>query len=309
MSDSLSNSKGMETNCIPFGILKTVKKLLNQTSILITINSKGQLIDVNESFSSTFNYSLLEIHMQDYSLLHSGYHSEEFWKAKWACLDAGEQWSSDLCMRAKDGRVIWLRSSFVPIQNNKREIIGYLSISTDITEQKMYAKWKYIAHHDELTNLPNRRMLNNAIESMITRSNRMHRKMAVLYMDINEFKRVNDTYSHSVGDLLLQEVGNRLKIIPSLNRNVFHLSGDEFIVLIEDVHMMEKHILSIFNVFTNTFYIGTNEIKVSVSIGTSMYPDDCTDGTMLVNLADIAMYHSKSKGGNRYSSFKTSLIP
>lgn len=289
------------------GELEILQKVLTQPFIITVLNYEGKVIDVNENFIATFNYSLPELKFKEYGFLISGYHSEEFMKGVWSSIRSGNQWSGELCHRAKKGEMIWLKSTIVSIEDNEDSKVRYMMISTNITEQKAMEKWRHLAYHHELTNLPNRRMLEPSMQSYIASAEQKDKQLAILYMDIDRFKEINDTYGYLTGDLLLREVGSRLAGVTTLNNCIFHVSGDEFILIIKEIENLGAHIKLIMNLFNKPFIIEKHQIKASISIGVSLYPDHGTDSKRLIAYADLAMFDAKGTTGNTYCEYKPSM--
>ena len=296
----------VDTNAQPdeFEILKNA---MTHTFIITVLNYEGKVIDVNENFIATFNYSLPELNLKEYGFLISRYHSEEFMNGVWSSIRNGNQWSGELCHRAKKGEMIWLKSTIVSIEDNEDSKVRYMMISTNITEQKAMEKWRHLACHHELTNLPNRRMLETSMQSYIASAEQKDMQLAILYMDIDRFKEINDTYGHLTGDLLLREVGSRLTGVTTLNNCIFHVSGDEFILIIKELENLGAHIQLIMNLFNKPFIIEKHQIKTSISIGVSIYPDHGTDPKRLIEYADVAMFDAKGSSGNTYCKYKPTM--
>lgn len=286
--------------------LLVLKNALTQSFILTTLDEDGKVVDINGNFSKTFNYTLSELYLQDYWSLHSGYHTEEKWGDMWTVVQNGAQWSGELCHRSKKGDLIWLTSTIVPVQSNGKSPRRVLVISTNISKQKEMENWQHIASHHELTNLPNRRMLERVMESSITRAQEKQAQLAVLYMDINRFKLINDTYGHSVGDLFLKAVGNRLQSVAPLQNCVFHVSGDEFIMIIEEMEKWEALVQSVMDLFGQPFTIDRFQIEANISIGMSIYPDHSVDLNRLIAYADSAMYDVKGLSGTNFQKYRSS---
>lgn len=295
------------TNGVVTTMLDTLKNALTQSFIITVMNGDGKIVEINENFLKTFKYSLSELYMQDYWILNSGYHSEEFANGIWSTVQMGDQWSGELCHRAKNGELVWVKSTIIPIQNKGESPLQVIVISTNITNQKELERWKYLACHQELTTLPNRRMLDYSIGSFVLRAKQKQEKIAILYMDINHFKSINDTYGHLVGDLILKEVGDRLSSLHTLKQCIFHLSGDEFIIIIEDVKNIGVYTNLINELFNKQFLIGNHLIHASVSIGMSIYPDHSKDIKTLIKYADLAMYGAKGQPGNGFLEYESSL--
>lgn len=155
-------------------------------------------------------------------------------------------------------------------------------------------KWKYLALHHELTKLPNRRMFYMSIKSYMERAHQTGKSLGIALIDIDEFKGINDLFGHSAGDLFLIETAKRLEALSEYNIEAFHLSGDEFLLLIEQADYLEQKMRQIEAVFDTPFLIKETRILVRASIGISLYPEQSRDTDKLLEYADIALYQAKS---------------
>ena len=286
--------------------LELIKYALNQSVMLAVIDQDGKILHINDIYRETLKYSLADLYMQDFNVLNSGYHSEGFYHDIQRTLSTGEKWSGEICQRAKTGELYWLKSVIIPMASNGERPAQSMIVSVDITEQKNNGRWQYLACHNELTGLPNRRMLDLSIDTYIGRVKQKQSKLAVLFLDINHFKAINDTYGHAIGDLFLKEVANRLANLPILKNRVFHLSGDEFVMILEDIENLEGQVHLIMALFYKSFKLQPYQIEVSASIGISIYPDQATNREKLINQADLAMFEAKQCGGNSYQIYRSS---
>lgn len=164
--------------------------------------------------------------------------------------------------------------------------------------KEMVKAMHYMAYHDELTGLPNRRMLHTSLKKTIEKARQQDTKMAIIFMDIDSFKQINDCFGHSNGDQFLIEVVKRLTDLSVVNTCVFRQSGDEFIILVEQVDALEELICSIIQVFDKCFIVDKYEFHVSVSLGVSLFPDHGENTDELMKHADLAMYKAKERTGN-----------
>jgi diguanylate cyclase (GGDEF)-like protein/PAS domain S-box-containing protein len=211
----------------------------------------------------------------------------------------------------KNGTIIFIENSGFPLKNKKGEIIGFRGIGRDITERKQSdEKIEYLATHDTLTGLPNRSMFSQLLNYAIKTAHRYQRQFAVLFIDLDRFKIINDTLGHDAGDQLLQEIAARLKQSLRTVDVVGRLGGDEFVILIEEVSdsthiatVAHKILASIMKPFT----LMGQESRITASIGISMYPKDALDEQSLMKNADIAMYMAKEEGKNNYQFYSADI--
>jgi diguanylate cyclase (GGDEF)-like protein/PAS domain S-box-containing protein len=211
----------------------------------------------------------------------------------------------------KDGNQIYVSLTTSPILAANGKIIGNSVIARDVTERrKMEAFIQHQAHHDTLTDLPNRQLFMDFLERELAQSRRHDTRLALLFLDLNGFKQINDTMGHDCGDRLLQEVARRLRACIRESDIVARLGGDEFTVLMpnlshsEDVGIVVKKILS---VFEKPFKLDAVTVDASTSIGVCMFPDDGKDGEDLIKKADIAMYDAKKSGKNAYQFYNAEI--
>jgi diguanylate cyclase (GGDEF)-like protein/PAS domain S-box-containing protein len=204
--------------------------------------------------------------------------------------------------RLEDGRVNWTTTSKMPIYDNNGVLIGLMGITREINELKENEiNLQYLATHDSLTDLPNRYLMNDRLEQILGRSKRSNSIFAIVYLDLNGFKKVNDSYGHDVGDLLLQEVAGRLKKCVRPTDTVARLGGDEFLIIFagltraEDVTVVANKVS---DCFVPSFLIENHSIKIKAGIGISLFPDHGEDQETLIKAADYAMYLSKKREKN-----------
>lgn len=266
---------------------------------------------VNRAFSEITGYSEIEALGQTPRLLASGQHDSAFYLAMWHQLTAEGHWQGEIYNKRKNGELYpsWLTISAV--RNSDREITHFVAVFADISSIKhAQAKLDYQAHHDPLTGLPNRTLFENRLQGVLTCAQVSNRQGAVLFLDLDRFKHINDSLGHPVGDLLLKGIAQRLKEQVRDVDTVARLGGDEFIILLSGLHRpsdastIANKLLACFNA---PFQAGEHEFFTSASIGISLYPQDGTDVSTLIRNADAAMYRSKAKGRNRVEAYTRDL--
>jgi diguanylate cyclase (GGDEF)-like protein/PAS domain S-box-containing protein len=210
------------------------------------------------------------------------------------------------CIR-KDGTQTFLESSVSALRNNEGEIIGFRSISRDVTKHKeLERKLAEMATHDALTGLPNRTLLSDRFMIALALSRRTRNRLAVLMLDLDRFKAVNDSMGHDVGDKLLKAVGKRLEVTMRKSDTVARIGGDEFVLLLPQIHRAEeaaKFAQRVLDVFREPFVFDGNRLNITTSIGIAVYPEGGKDIESLLKSADTAMYWAKEQGRDIYRCY------
>jgi diguanylate cyclase (GGDEF)-like protein/PAS domain S-box-containing protein len=275
-------------------------------AIVIT-DGEMRVLSVNPAFTSITGYSAEEaIGQTPYSLspgVRSQERDQEIWQRVWH----HGFWQGEVWDRRRNGDIYpkWLTVSVV------RDAVGrpvnYIEIFSDVSERReREEKVKHLAHHDFLTDLPNRVLLNDRITQAITHAERNRSQVAVLFLDLDRFKTVNDSLGHSVGDKLLQEVARRLRLCMRASDTVSRQGGDEFVIVMPDVSDaadIARGAQKLLDAVTSAYSIDGHELVTTPSIGISVYPSDGHDVETLLRNADAAMYHAKESGRNNYQFF------
>ncbi|SFW35530.1 MULTISPECIES: bifunctional diguanylate cyclase/phosphodiesterase [Pseudomonas] len=278
--------------------------------VLIT-DTQQHISAVNRAFTEITGYSETEALGHTPRLLASGLHDSAFYAAMWHQLTAEGHWQGEISNRRKNGELYpsWLTISAV--RNRDRQITHFVAVFADISSLKhAQARLDYQAHHDPLTGLPNRTLFESRLLAALNSQQENGGQGAVLFLDLDRFKHINDSLGHPVGDLLLKGIAVRLREQLRDIDTVARLGGDEFIILLPGLQQPSdaEHIAQkLLNCFTAPFQAGEHEFFISASIGTSLYPQDGCDVATLVKNADAAMYRSKAKGRNRVESYTRDL--
>lgn len=211
----------------------------------------------------------------------------------------------------KDGTTLVLEMSTSLMRDVSGQPIGFRGVARDITDRKLAEeKLAYMATHDSLTGLPNRALFNDRLTLALTHARRNQKKLAVMLLDLDRFKVVNDSLGHKVGDLLLQGVGKRLTGLLRKGDTIARMGGDEFLFLLPEITWAEAAATvaqKILETFQEPFSIEANELKITTSVGVAIYPDDGEDVDELLKNVDIAMYHAKEKGRNNFQWYTSAM--
>lgn len=213
--------------------------------------------------------------------------------------------------RTASGEIVDLEVSWDYLHNQNGQLTGFISIITDITERvKQEQKILHLAHYDSLTELPNRFLSLDRLGNLIKSNSRGKEQVAVLFMDLDNFKKINDSLGHETGDLLLKQAANRLRSRIRDGDTVGRLGGDEFIVLLgqlkdsDDATIIVRKLLA---AFRTPFNLAGRELKMTVSVGVAVYPNDASDASQLLRHADMAMFHAKDNGRNTFAYFTPTM--
>ena len=275
-------------------------------SVLIT-DTEGVIEYVNGKFCEVTGYTMEEVIGQKPSLLKSKNTSPDQYKSLWSTITQGNEWRGEFCNRKKNGSLFWEFISISPIKEANGAITHFLAVKEDITFRKQYEK-KLIhqANFDALTDLPNRILAFDRLTQAINMAQRKKQTVAVMFIDLDYFKVVNDTLGHAVGDELLVKAAHRLQLSIRTSDTVARLGGDEFLIILPDLNaaaqasIVVKRILEDFSV---PFILSEREIFITASIGITVYPADGDDPHVLLKNADAAMYQAKEESRNTFRFF------
>lgn len=272
------------------------------TSIVIT-DAKGVVEFVNLQFSSTTGYDVDDVVGERCNKLKSGVTPDETYRELWETILAGDVWENEILNKKKNGELYWDLVTISPVLDANGKIANFISVQRDITERKtMEAKMNYLAHHDGLTSLPNRILLSQQFNKAVRGYAKEHGNVALLLLDLDRFKLINDSLGHGVGDRVLIEVAKRLAAILNDCELISRHGGDEFVLILtglNDIHTVCAVADRIFSCISEPLRVEGNELRLTCSIGASMWPNDGNDLETLLRNSDAAMYRAKEKGGNQ----------
>lgn len=275
-------------------------------SIIIT-NAEGNIEYVNPKFAEITGYERQEVIGQNPRILKSGYTSKEEYEILWETLSSGQEWHGEFHNRRKNGELFWERASISPIKNEEGIITHFVAVKEDITlEKESEERLSHQANYDALTDLPNRHLAFDRLRQSLSHADRHHRHVAVMFLDLDHFKKINDTLGHHWGDALLVETAQRLRLCLRKSDTVARLGGDEFLAILPDLdHPQQCEVIAkkILESLSQPFELQGESNFISTSIGITIYPQDGTDPNILLRNADTAMYRAKQMGRNDFKFF------
>jgi len=285
---------------------------LDEHAIVASLDADGTLNYVNDKFVEVSGFTKEEVVGQSWSILGFDTNSASDSSDMWPTLTTGNCWTGEIKNKKKQGQHYWVDATIVPFIDKMNNPIRYVALLTDITERKQNEERIYnLAHYDGLTKLPNRAFFLEELEKSMAETIQSNGKLAVLFLDLDNFKMINDTMGHASGDELLTIVGDHLRSSVPQSDTVSRLGGDEFTITLRNIQSIsdiETIIDRIMLITKKSISLGQKDIAVSTSIGVSVYPDDASDRSTLLKNADIAMYKAKSDGKNTYRFFSKELI-
>ena len=279
--------------------------------VLIT-DINGTIIEINNSFSDITGYSRQEVLGHNPRLLKSGRHGDAFYEDMWAALLNEGRWQGELWNRRKDGSIYPQFTTVSSVYDDNGSIRYYVSVFSDISQQKKdEAKLAHMAFHDPLTDLPNRIQLKSQLEQELYHAQRLGSGLAVVFLDVDHFKHINDSAGHLIGDEVLCEISTRLSTRLRVEDMVARIGGDEFVVILNDVVDIDAAttiVNKLMEIFAEPLTVSTgDQLRLTGSIGIALYPDDGEDSDTLLRNADAAMYRAKRGGRNNYAFYTEAL--
>ncbi|TAN65162.1 MAG: GGDEF domain-containing response regulator [Methylobacter sp.] len=279
---------------------------------MLVSDANNNILRVNRAFSLITGYSAKDVIGKNPRVLNSGRHDASFYAALWESINNTGSWEGEIWNRRKGGEIYPEHLTITAVKRQNGSITHYVATLTDITRDKEAAdRIERLAFYDPLTELPNRRLLQDRLKPALALSHRNGRQGALLFIDMDNFKSLNDTLGHDMGDLLLQQVAQRLKLCVREGDTVARLGGDEFVVMLEDLseqaieaatqsEMIGNKILAILN---RPYQLATHEYHSTPSIGATLFNGHEQSIDELLKQADIAMYQAKASGRNTLRFF------
>lgn len=283
----------------------------NTSEAVIISDAVGNIDTVNKAFIDITGYTEDEVVGKTPRIIKSERHDREFYQELWSQLLKDGEWRGEIWNRRKNGDVFPVWQSIRAIRNDAGEVSHYVSVFSDITSiKKSQEKIDYLAYHDPLTSLPNRLLFEDRLEHALKHAKREKRQVALLFIDLDRFKNINDGLGHPVGDGLLVETAKRLKATVRKEDTVARLGGDEFVVITERITRSEDVALlaqKLNEAFHESVRVDGHELLVTLSIGIGMYPSDGENILSLVKNTDAALYRAKYEGRNCFQFYTAEL--
>ncbi|MDD3519372.1 MAG: EAL domain-containing protein, partial [Chromatiales bacterium] len=283
----------------------------NATEGMMITDAASRIVAVNPAFTTVTGYTQEEVVGQMPSILRSGRQGDDFYREMWQTLQREGQWQGEIWNRRRNGEVYpeWL--SITTVFDQSGSPTHYIGVFSDISDRKeAEARIHHLAYHDALTNLPNRVLLHDRLGQAILQSRRSGRRSAVLFLDLDRFKNINDSLGHEVGDMLLVTVARRCLDAVRETDTVTRQGGDEFVIVLPDIeHTQDAALVArkILAALESPIKAGAHELTVTGSVGIALHPEDGQTVSMLLRNADAAMYQAKANGRNGFQFYSADM--
>lgn len=288
------------------------ESVFNESVQAIIITDKdGTILRVNPAFTRITGYSSDDAVGQNPRLLSSGRHDQEFYQTFWSSILNMGYWQDEIWNRRKNGEVFPTWQTITAVRDKQKNICQFISIFSDITEKKVSEEHIFhLAHYDIVTGLHNRASFQELLEKAIIHAQRNKEQLALLYLDLDNFKHINDASGHAAGDMLLKHIATRMTDLMREEDIIARLGGDEFVILLSNINTSQNAARiagKVLSELANPILLDNIEVVVTGSIGISTYPADGTDTASLLKNADVAMYRAKKNGRNNFQFFTSEM--
>ncbi len=283
----------------------------NTEEAIIIADAQGKVISLNNAFCTIYGYCLEDLKGKNLRILHSGEQSKNFYKNMWHQILETGTWQGKMINKIKDGNNIPVWSTIKAIYDKSGNVINYTAVQTNLQElEDSQEKVNYLAYHDLLTGLHNRSNFEEYLSQALLSAKRNNTLLAVLFLDLDRFKIINDTLGHDTGDKVLVHIARRLEETLRESDYISRWGGDEFVIILEDVAVTSDLALvanSIIESLKQPINIDEHHLSITASIGIALYPENGEDASTLIKHADSAMYLAKEKGKDKFEYYSASL--
>lgn len=283
----------------------------NSRDAILVMDRDYHVLTVNRAYTTMTGFQAHDVIGAALPSLRLGVQDQSYYERIRHHMDTHDHWEGELWSVRSDGATFPIRASLSAIRDAQGAITSYMALLSDITDRKrMEEETRHLAHHDPLTGLPNRVLFMDRLAQALAANRRQHAEFALMFLDLDHFKAINDTHGHEAGDAVLQEVAARLTRCVRGVDTVSRLGGDEFVVLLTDIGGVDQaaHVAStVMQSVARPVQTGGRGVNLSVSIGIAICPSDGQDTKTLLRHADVAMYHAKQNGRNEFCFFSPAM--
>lgn len=290
-----------------------LKVFENANEGVIITDPRAHILQVNRAFSRVTGYDADEVIGRNPSVLYSGRQPDDFYRQMWRKLTTEGHWEGEIWNRRKNGELYLEWLSIAAVNDEMGNLTHYVGLFSDITRAKdNEERLRRLAHFDQLTELPNRTLFLDRLDHAIAIARRQGKQLAVLFLDLDGFKAVNDSLGHATGDELLRHVGRRLQAALRESDTVSRFGGDEFTIVLPDVPGPKGAAVTaakLIDAVAEPYFLDGHTIRITMSLGISLFPASADTSEALVAQADLAMYRAKRRGAGRYEFFTPDSEP
>ncbi len=292
--------------------MRKLSRAIEQTADAVVITDRDGVIEyANPAFERITGFTRAEAIGRKPSVVKSGRQDQAFYQHLWEVILGGAAFSDVFINRRKDGRLYYEEKTITPLKDEAGRITHFVSTGKDVTDRvQTEERLQHMAQHDALTDLPNRVLLLDRLSQALARARWHERNVAVMFIDLDRFKTINDTLGHEAGDRLLQRLGERLGRCVREGDTIARFGGDEFVILLDDIaseHDISAVAQKLLQAFEPPFVVDSQRLYVTASIGVSVFPTDGADPGTLLKHADIAMYRAKERGKNTWQLYSADM--